>query len=119
MANLGRRIAGAEKNVASKEVSSNWDSTAPVVMNTASTFTRKIEWPVLSLLVKADNACYIDFSSDSIDIITTANAMDLDANEWYEVNVPWGEAVDMTKDEVYLQVQRINAATTTLKIVEG
>jgi len=129
MANLGRRIAGVEKNVASKIVHSNWNTIAPISLATGATVATELTWdndtpntpsnPVLTLILTPDNDVYIDFASSATDVIVTANAHILSAGESYEVDVPWAEAVEETKDSVYLQLQRVNAVATSVKVVKG
>jgi hypothetical protein len=129
MANLGRRVAGAEKNAASKIVQGNWNTIAPISLATGATVATELTWdndtpntpsnPVLTLILTPDNDVYIDFASSTTDVIVTANAHVLSAGESYEIDVPWGEAVEETKNSVYLQLQRVNAVATSVKVVKG
>ena len=119
MANLSRRRGGAEVHEALKTVNSEWDNGAPISLATAATVATKIEWPTLTLILTPDNDVYIDFDAGSTDVINTSNADILYAGESYEIDVPWGEAADMTKDDVYLQLKRVNAVATSVKITKG
>ena len=118
MANLGRRRGGAEVNSALKNVNSEWKTQTALSLTSGSTQTHKVEWPILTLLVKTDDDILFEFSATSDDIVSS-NSLDIKAGSIVEIDVPWGEADDATKDEIYFQVQRINAVTTTVKIVEG
>ena len=118
MANLGRRRAGAINSYSQKYVQSEWKTQTPLSLSTDAEQRHLIEWPTLTILVKADYEILFDFSSSDADEIS-AGSLDAPGNALYEIDVPWGEAADRTMDEIYFCVKRNTANTTTVKIVEG
>ena len=109
--------------MAAKKVNAGWETIPAISLSTGSTSNTELKWlgdngAELTLLVRSDNDVYIEFAPDDTDLISSSSHI-LEANELYEIDVPWGLAAEETKNIVNLQLQRVNAVTTTVKVTKG